>query len=43
MDLDVGNNMAMEPYRAFVGDKLSEKQLSLGFQMQSVFVGSGIL
>jgi maltose/moltooligosaccharide transporter len=41
--LDVGNNMAMEPYRAFVGDKLPEKQLSLGFQMKSLFVGSGIL
>lgn len=41
--LDAGNNMAMEPYRAFVGDKLPEKQLSLGFQMQSLFVGAGIL
>jgi maltose/moltooligosaccharide transporter len=41
--LDVGNNMAMEPYRAFVGDKLPEKQLSMGFQMQSLFVGAGIL
>ena len=41
--LDVGNNMAMEPYRAFVGDKLSENQLSLGYQMQSLFVGAGIL
>jgi maltose/moltooligosaccharide transporter len=41
--LDVGNNMAMEPYRAFVGDKLPEKQLSMGYQMQSLFVGAGIL
>ncbi|NCO63075.1 MAG: SLC45 family MFS transporter [Flavobacteriales bacterium] len=41
--LDVGNNMAMEPYRAFVGDKLPQKQLSLGYQMQSLFVGAGIL
>jgi maltose/moltooligosaccharide transporter len=41
--LDAGNNMAMEPYRAFIGDKLPEKQLSLGFQMQSLFVGAGIL
>jgi len=41
--LDVGNNIAMEPYRAFVGDKLPEKQLSLGYQMQSLFVGAGIL
>jgi len=41
--LDVGNNMAMEPYRAFVGDKLPKKQLNLGYQMQSLFVGGGIL
>ncbi|NKI30629.1 MFS transporter [Croceivirga thetidis] len=41
--LDVGNNMAMEPYRAFVGDKLPDNQLSLGYQMQSLFVGAGIL
>lgn len=41
--LDVGNNMAMEPYRAFVGDKLPEEQLSFGYQMQSLFVGAGIV
>ncbi len=41
--LDVGNNMAMEPYRAFVGDKLPDNQLNLGYQMQSLFVGAGIL
>lgn len=41
--LDVGNNMAMEPYRAFVGDKLPSRQLSLGYQMQSLFVGAGIV
>lgn len=41
--LDVGNNMAMEPYRAFVGDKLPKRQLSLGYQMQSLFVGAGIV
>ena len=41
--LDVGNNMAMEPYRAFVGDKLPEKQLTMGYQMQSLFVGAGIV
>ena len=41
--LDVGNNMAMEPYRAFVGDKLPEKQLSLGYQMQSLFCGLGVV
>tara|TARA_R110002051_G_scaffold66515_7_gene120434 strand:+ start:9761 stop:11077 length:1317 start_codon:yes stop_codon:yes gene_type:complete len=41
--LDVGNNMAMEPYRAFIGDKLPEKQLSLGYQMQSLFCGLGVV
>ena len=32
----------MEPYRAFVGDKLPDDQLTYGFQMQSLFVGAGI-
>lgn len=41
--LDVGNNMAMEPYRAFVGDKLPDTQMSFGYQMQSLFVGAGIV
>jgi maltose/moltooligosaccharide transporter len=40
--LDAGNNTAMEPYRAFVGDKLPDKQLTFGYQMQSLFVGAGI-
>lgn len=40
--LDAANNTAMEPYRAFVGDKLPDDQLSYGFQMQSLFVGAGI-
>jgi maltose/moltooligosaccharide transporter len=40
--LDAANNTAMEPYRAFVGDKLPEKQLTFGYQMQSLFVGAGI-
>lgn len=40
--LDVGNNTAFEPYRAFVGDKLPDEQLTYGFQMQSLFVGAGI-
>ncbi len=39
--LDAGNNIAMEPYRAFVADKLDEKQHSLGFLMQSFFTGLG--
>lgn len=40
--LDAANNTAMEPYRAFVGDKLPDNQLTYGFQMQSLFVGAGI-
>ena len=40
--LDAGNNTAMEPYRAFVGDKLNDDQLTYGYQMQSLFVGAGI-
>jgi maltose/moltooligosaccharide transporter len=40
--LDAANNIAMEPYRAFVGDCLPEKQQTLGYLMQSLFVGAGI-
>ncbi len=32
----------MEPYRAFIGDQLPDRQLTYGFQMQSLFVGAGI-
>jgi maltose/moltooligosaccharide transporter len=39
--LDAGNNTAMEPYRAFVADKLNEDQQPTGFQMQSFFTGLG--
>lgn len=39
--LDAGNNTAMEPYRAFVADKLEGGQQPLGFQMQSFFTGFG--
>ena len=39
--LDAGNNIALEPYRAFVSDKLEKEQLSLGFLMQSFFTGLG--
>ncbi len=40
--LDAANNITMEPYRAFVSDKLPEKQHSLGFLTQSFFTGLGI-
>ena len=39
--LDAGNNTAMEPYRAFVADKLDADQQPVGFQMQSFFTGFG--
>lgn len=39
--LDVGNNTAMEPYRAFVADKLDGSQQATGFQAQSFFTGFG--
>ena len=37
--LDVGNNTAMEPYRAFIADKLDASQQPTGFQAQSFFTG----
>lgn len=40
--LDAGNNMTMEPYRAFVSDKLPSEQHALGFLTQSFFTGLGI-
>ena len=39
--LDAANNIALEPYRAFISDKLPKKQYSLGFLMQSFFTGFG--
>ncbi len=39
--LDIGNNTAMEPYRAFVADKLDSSQQGTGFQAQSFFTGLG--
>jgi maltose/moltooligosaccharide transporter len=39
--LDIGNNTAMEPYRAFVADKLDSSQQATGFQAQSFFTGLG--
>lgn len=39
--MDASINITMEPFRAFVGDKLSEEQRTLGFVMQSFFIGIG--
>ncbi|HRG78052.1 MAG TPA: MFS transporter, partial [Cyclobacteriaceae bacterium] len=40
--LDAANNTAMEPYRAFIADKLSASQRATGFLTQSFFTGLGI-
>jgi maltose/moltooligosaccharide transporter len=39
--LDAANNVTMEPYRAFVSDKLRPEQHSIGFLTQSAFTGLG--
>ncbi|MCA6451102.1 MAG: MFS transporter [Chitinophagaceae bacterium] len=40
--LDAANNTAMEPYRAFIADKLPASQMPTGFLTQSFFTGLGI-
>jgi len=37
--LDAANNITMEPYRAYVSDRLDAKQLPLGYLTQSAFTG----
>ena len=37
--LDVGNNITMEPYRAYVNDRLNQDQRGFGFLSQSGFTG----
>lgn len=39
--LDASINISMEPFRAFVGDKLNSQQRTTGFAMQSFFIGVG--
>jgi len=39
--LDASINVSMEPFRAFVADKLPEQQRGTGFAMQSFFIGVG--
>jgi maltose/moltooligosaccharide transporter len=39
--MDASINVSMEPFRAFVGDNLPEKQRTMGFAMQSFFIGIG--
>ncbi|WP_426256609.1 MFS transporter [Sphingomonas sp. DC2300-3] len=37
--LDAGNNITMEPYRAYVSDRLDPSQHQIGFLTQSAFTG----
>jgi len=39
--LDASINISMEPFRAFVADKLPEEQRKQGFAVQSLFIGLG--
>jgi len=39
--LDASINISMEPFRAFVADKLNPDQRTVGFVMQSFFIGVG--
>jgi maltose/moltooligosaccharide transporter len=39
--LDASINVSMEPFRAFVADKLPQEQRGTGFAMQSCFIGIG--
>src|SRR5438094_3985313 len=39
--LDASINVSMEPFRAFVADKLDASQRTAGFVMQSFFIGLG--
>jgi maltose/moltooligosaccharide transporter len=37
--LDAANNVTMEPYRAYVSDRLDKRQHNIGFLTQSAFTG----
>ncbi|MFZ6801574.1 MFS transporter [Undibacterium sp. Di24W] len=39
--MDASINVSMEPFRAFVGDKLDASQQTGGFAMQTFFIGCG--
>lgn len=41
--MDTAFNVAMEPFRAFVGDMLPSEQRTQGFAMQSFFIGIGAI
>ena len=39
--LDASLNVSMEPFRAFVGDMLRTDQHSVGYSVQTAFIGAG--
>jgi maltose/moltooligosaccharide transporter len=39
--MDASINISMEPFRAFVGDKLNTEQQTAGYAMQTFFIGCG--
>lgn len=39
--MDAAINISMEPFRAFVGDKLDASQQTAGYAMQTFFIGCG--
>lgn len=41
--MDASINISMEPFRAFVGDMLPAEQRTMGFSMQSFFIGTGAI
>ncbi len=41
--MDASINISMEPFRAFVGDMLPAEQRTVGFSMQSFFIGTGAI
>lgn len=41
--MDACINVSMEPFRAFVGDMLPSEQRTVGFSMQSFFIGTGAI
>ncbi len=43
MIMDASINVAMEPFRALVADKLPESQRSVGFSMQTFLIGMGAI
>jgi maltose/moltooligosaccharide transporter len=39
--MDASLNITMEPFRAFVGDNLPDSQRTMGYAVQSFFIGTG--